>query len=142
MTFSNAVTRFRQDFLAEFTDVCDIVRPTTTRGAINPATYQYDAEADTTLYTDLPCLARPAYSPGGAPVEVGETVRNLHLYRVHVEWDTDGLRPDDIVTLTTVTTVDADLVGLPLVLRRVTSDSFNARRVLYCEANLGPGKQV
>lgn len=140
MTFADAVPAFRAAFDAEMVDTCDIVRPTTTRGAINETTLAYDSEADTTLYADQPCLARPGYSGAGQTIDFAETEPTLHNYTVILPYDTDGVRPDDIVTLSAVSQVDGDLLGLPLTVRHTTADSFSARRVLYCTADLGAGK--
>lgn len=131
MTVAAHITSFRDLWADRFTDAsstCVIKRQTgeslnTTTGVITP-TY-------TNQYSGV-CIWRPGLR---TDADAGEQQVEIRFGTLIVPYDTDGIKPDDLVDMTS--TRDADLNGKQLVVRNVPADTYLTARKLFCEDNQG-----
>lgn len=107
-----------------FRDACTITRYSVTESAGELS------ESATQLYSGV-CLVRPLR---GADVEVAGQEMDIHMYRVLVPYDTDGIRPGDVVAITDSS--DGDLDGSKLVVDDVRASSTSVARRLMCRLEL------
>lgn len=135
---SDAVATFRTEWADRFIDACVIVDPlnATDRGVMNPDTYQYDEQTAGAVYTG-PCLIRPADLSDDATVfgQQAVTFTEGELYLPH---DAAAVDLDQQVTITASLT-DTQLVGSVWIVRSIMRDSYNTRRKVTVEHNLGTG---
>lgn len=85
----------------------------------------------TTLYSAVPARIKPM---SGTEVTAGEQSLAVHAYEITVEWDTDDVRPEDIVEV--VTSLDGDLSAANLIVEDTHAWSFAGHRKLICRLNL------
>lgn len=120
------VRAIRRDIDRLLIDTCTIKRRTgeslnTASGALTPTfTQQYSGK----------CRVRPMT---GREVEAGEEQLALHMFEITVPYDTDGIEPDDVVT---VTSQDGDLNGATLVVEDSAASTLAAFRKLICRRHL------
>lgn len=131
---STSVAFFRTRWTEAFVDACTINRRA--GGTLNTTTGVITAGADTVKYSGV-CLVRPASRTTRQP-EFGEEKIGLVRYEVFVPYTVTDVQPDDRVVLSTVN-YDDTLEGETLRVIAVEGDSYNTKRVLTCEHNLGGG---
>lgn len=135
--FTEAVPFFRTQYAAALADICTIRRGTG-RGTFNTGTGAYDAPpAPTVVYTGA-CLARPSSSEA-LQEDRGQEAIQVVPYDIFLPDTVDTVEHDDEVTMDT--TLDGQLTGEVLLVVNVVRDSYDARRKLECELNLGGGSQ-
>ena len=126
---TNVAGFFRTQWATRLTDTCWIHRETSS--SFNPTT-----GIETPTYTDVygltgtpaACLVRPGPA---TDVDAGQQQTELRFYTVFVPYDQTGIQPDDRVTVTSTT--DGQLDGVTLVVRNVTTDTYNHVRRVRCE---------
>jgi hypothetical protein len=140
---SDSVAMFRTEWADRLVDVCTIWHPVMgdNRGAINPTTLQYPAP-ESPIVTGVACLARPSSEGEDSAVLFGQEARTFSGVDVYTAFDlTSEVDLDDEVELTS--SVNEPLfVGKRLIIRSITHDSYNTRRRLRCELDLGSGLEV
>lgn len=115
---------FRAQWADRFEDNCVVKRPDSE--TFNTTTGAYVVTYSTTY--SGPCLIRPK---AGSDVQSGEQQAEIRMYSVFVPYSEDDQLPDDLVDVSS--TSDSFLDGLQLVVRNVSGDSYNHRRLLECE---------
>lgn len=88
------------------------------------------SESGTQLYSGG-CRVRPLR---GSEIEVAGQETDLHMYRVLLPYNTDGVKPGDVVAVTSST--DGDLDGAELVVDSVRASSSSVARRLICRLQL------
>ena len=140
---SDTVPLFRSEWAVRFVDRCTIFNTVAAadRGAINETTLQYDSQAEGVIASGVPCLAR---SSGGNDDAVlfGQEARTFTGIDVYVAHDAAAAIDVDHEVELTSSEFEPQLVGLRLVIRSIIRDSYNTRRLLQCELDLGSGLQV
>lgn len=119
---------FRDLWADRFVDSC-VVKAASGQ-TFNATTGSYDVTYSTTY--SGPCLVRPK---AATEAEAGEDQHELRTYNVFIPYTTTASGVGDLVDVTT--TRDAWLNGRQLVVRNVHGDSYNHRRQLECEDDLG-----
>lgn len=76
------------------------------------------------------CFARPLR---GSDLEVAGTEMDVHMYRVGLPWDANGIKPGNVVEMTST---DGDLDGVELVVEDVRASSTSVARRLICRLEL------
>lgn len=109
------------------TATCDITRPATGRGTLNPTTGTV-TNASTSIGVDVPCRVQAAASTDRS-TQTGEQEVTFRKYMVAVPADLDP-HVDDIVTITAA--VDTDLIGRALRVLDVLYGSEVWQRTLTC----------
>lgn len=125
---SSTIGFFRMQWERRFVDSCVVKRQT-------GETFDPDTGQATPTYATQysgPCLVRP-----GSPSDTvaGEQQVELRTYTVLVPHHVTTPQVDDLVDVTS--TRDGVLNGKTLVVRNVSSDTYNTVRRLVCEDNQG-----
>jgi len=134
---------FRTEWADRFDDVCTIYHPVAgdDRGTINASTLQYP-NPESVVVAAVPCLARPSSEGEDQALLFGQEARTFTGIDVYVAWNiTAAIVLDDEVELT-ASVNEALLIGKRLKIRSITHDSYNTKRRLRCELDLGSGLQV
>lgn len=134
---SSSVGFFRTRWADALVDTCTINRRE--GGALNPSTGVLTDGPDTAKFSGA-CLVRPASSVARIPVFGDEQV-NVLRYHVFVPYTVTDVEPDDRVVLDSVT-YDSALEGQTLRVVAIEGDSYNTKRRLICELNLGGGSST
>lgn len=135
---SDAVSTFRTEWDDRFVDACEI-RDTlddTDRGPINTTSYQYDEQTSGLVYTGA-CLVRPSML-ADKPEVYGQEARTFTSADIYLPHDAAAVDLDQEVLITSSVT-DPQLVGLTWVIRSIIRDSYNTRRQIKVELDLGTG---
>ena len=106
---------------------CDITRPSTGRGTLNPATGTV-TNPSTAIAADVPCRVQAAASTDRS-TQTGEQEVTFRKYMVAITADLDVL-VDDVVTVTE--SIDPHLVGRALRVLDVLYGSEVWQRTLTC----------
>lgn len=142
---SDHVGFFQTHWADRLVDTCTGRRVDVPRGAINPTTYQYDAETSSVVYDNGagapgPCLLRPSGGQADAD-EFGQESQTRIDYMLILPFDATGILPDDEFTIDT-SLIDVEMVGKILIVRAAKVDSYRTVTKLLCELALGGGLQV
>lgn len=140
---SDTVAVFRTEWATRLVDVCTIFNTVDTgdRGAINTGTLQYDSQSEGVIAAALPCLARSS-SGADAAVLFGQEARTFTAIDIYLAHDAPLTIDLDHEVELTASVNEPMLVGKRLVIRSIIPDSYNTRRLLRCELDLGSGLQV
>lgn len=134
---SSSVAFFRTRWADALVDTCTINRRAA--GTLNTTTGVIAVGADTEKYSGV-CLVRPASSVARTPT-YGEEQISVLRYHVFVPYTVTDVEPDDQIVLDTVT-YDSALEGQTLRVVAIEGDSYNTKRRLICELNLGGGSST
>lgn len=136
---SDTVAIFRSNWAERFVDACQILDPLndTDRGTMDPVTYQYDEQTAGVVYTGA-CLIRPANASVPNAVVYGQEARTFAQLDIFLPHDAAEVDLDQQVVVTASLT-DVQLVGKVFVIRAIVRDSYNTRRKLQVDLDLGTG---
>ena len=136
---TDAVATFRTEWAERFVDACQILDPLndTDRGTMDPITYQYDEQTAGVVYTGA-CLIRPSGNSVPAAVVYGQEARTFIPVDIYLPHDAAVVDLDQQVVITASVT-DTQLVGKVFIIRAIVRDSYNTRRKLQTELDLGTG---
>ena len=136
---SDTVAVFRTEWADRFVDACQILDPLndTDRGTMNPITYQYDEQTAGVVYTGA-CLIRPSGASVPNAVVYGQEARTFTPVDIYLPHDAAVVDLDQQVVITASVT-DTQLVGKVFIIRAIVRDSYNTRRKLQTELDLGTG---
>lgn len=126
------VQMFRDRWASRFTDTATISK-TTDAGTFNESTGLYEGPTTIEKYAGG-VLCRPK---GERLPEFAESVHLVSSHVVYLPHTATGIEPLDVVTM--ATSEDPDLVGVPLIVRGVGSDTYLTRRSLMVEYDRGNG---
>jgi len=135
---TDAVAVFREQWATRFIDSITVTR-TTSRGAINPATYKYDSEFGSIPYTGE-ALIRP-FSAEGETSDFGDQLVTGKTYSVfvpHTAVFAGDFQPEDVVTIDACA-LDPDFVGKAMRMLSQQHDSYLTRIELICRFDEGVG---
>lgn len=125
---SSTIGFFRSQWAQRFVDSCVIKRQT-------GESFDADTGQTTSTYTNQysgGCLWRPGIQLDD---QFGEQQVELRFGTLYIPYDETDPEPDDLVDMTS--TRDGVLDSKQLVVRNVSHDTYNTRRILYCEDNQG-----
>lgn len=119
---------FRTWWESRFEDSCLVKRPATQTFVESTGTYEVSYS---TAYSG-PCLVRPSAQDDA---QSGEQQVEIRFYNVILPHTATDVEPDDLVDITS--TNDSYLSGLQMVVRNVSGDTYNHKRVVRCEEVVG-----
>ncbi len=141
---SDTVVVFRTEWATRLVDVCTIFNTVAAanRGAINTGTLQYDSQSEGVIAAAVPCLARSSSSGEDQAVLFGQEARTFIAIDIYIAHDAPLTIDLDHEVELTASRNEPLLVGKRLIIRSIIPDSYNTRRLLRCELDLGSGLQV
>jgi hypothetical protein len=125
---TDLATLFRTLWADRFEDTC--VVKAISGETLNTTTGSYVVTYSTT-YSGA-CLVRPRDRTDAV---AGEDQHELRWYNVYIPYTTTSASVGDLVDVTS--TADSWLSGRQLVVRNIVGDTYNHRRLLECEDDLG-----
>lgn len=135
---SDSVALFRSQWASRFVDEVSVVR-FSSGGTYNPTTRKHDATADSTIVAagSPNALIRPG---GGEADEEQLAVeqRTYTEYDVLLPHDTPELQVEDRISVV-ASVSEPELVGKTLTVTAIVRDSYNTRRRVVAELDLGRG---
>lgn len=132
---SDTVALFRSEWDSRFIDTISVDAPDS-GGTLNTTTLKYDgATPGANRYSGGALVRIPT---GGVREEETQESRTKVAVDVYVPYSVINVEPDDVVTVS-ASLYEPELVGASIVVRSVEADSYNTRRLLRCELDLGSG---
>lgn len=130
---SDSVALFREQWSDRFVDTVTISNPVT-GGTFNPSTLVYDGGSGGVVYTGGGLIRASTTEPIEETTQEERTYLDFDLY---LPYDSTGFAPDQIVTVDA--SIDPDLVGKTFRVVAIERDTYNTRRKLRIELDLGRG---